>query len=410
MLTELRVKGFKSLHDVRMTLPRLSVLFGPNTAGKSNLIDAIQAISRIATKRTLADALGEPIRGYPIEASSFPPAGLPGLLEAEMPTFTLGAQLRAGGERFDYEITIGIQPASGALSVRRECLASLTRTGEVKGGPRIETTADGILVRARAHPGRPRQEPIGLNYAILSDARLGGTEHKVIETCRNEFAGWRTYYLDPRSAMRAARAPLEVDDISVLGENIAPFLYRLKAEFPRHFASLNRTLRLLVPSLDEVEVDLDRRRGTLDILVRQEGMEFSSRIISEGTLRLLALCAVAMNPWSGSLVAFEEPENGVHPLRIELIADLISSMAERSVQVIVTTHSPLFCDAILRRARERLQDVVLLRVQRMHGRAEISRFDPSAPLFSDHQILGALASAGEDNLFENLLLRGLLDA
>src|SRR3972149_2956524 len=58
MLKSLTVRGFKSLKDVTVELPRMAVLFGPNAAGKSNLLDAIQALSRIGTQRTLADALG----------------------------------------------------------------------------------------------------------------------------------------------------------------------------------------------------------------------------------------------------------------------------------------------------------------------------------------------------------------
>src|SRR3989338_11715686 len=82
MLKNLTVRGFKSLKDVTVEFPRMAVLFGPNAAGKSNLLDAIQALSRIGTQRTLADALSEPIRGYPIEAFSFPSGGLAELLLA----------------------------------------------------------------------------------------------------------------------------------------------------------------------------------------------------------------------------------------------------------------------------------------------------------------------------------------
>ena len=68
MLRRLRVKGFKSLADVAVELPRVAVLFGPNSAGKSNLLDAIQALSRIGTERTLMDALdSRMIRGYAFE-------------------------------------------------------------------------------------------------------------------------------------------------------------------------------------------------------------------------------------------------------------------------------------------------------------------------------------------------------
>ena len=79
MLKSLHVEGFQSLANTRLSFPRLTVLFGPNAAGKSNLLDAVQALSRIGTLRTLSDALAEPIRGYPLEAFSFPGGGLPAL-------------------------------------------------------------------------------------------------------------------------------------------------------------------------------------------------------------------------------------------------------------------------------------------------------------------------------------------
>ncbi len=133
MLTKLAVKGFKSLRDVSVDFPRLTVLFGPNTAGKSNLLDSIQALSRIGTGRTLSDALAEPIRGYAIEAFSFPDEGLPGLLASETAEFTLGADLQAGRETYSYKVTVGITPKSGVLAVRDEYLAALNARGEVKG-------------------------------------------------------------------------------------------------------------------------------------------------------------------------------------------------------------------------------------------------------------------------------------
>lgn len=139
-------------------------------------------------------------------------------------------------------------------------------------------------------------------------------------------------------------------------------------------------------------------------------MDYSSRIVSEGTLRILALCAIAVNPWGGSLVAFEEPENGVHPRRLELIAQLLLSLAnEQRRQVVVTTHSPLFCDAVLKNARGRMEAVGLFNVRRVDESTVVEPFDVTGPLFKDQEIAAALTSGTEDGLFESLLLRGLLD-
>ncbi len=410
MLKKLTVQGFKSLADVSIDFPRLAVLFGPNAAGKSNLLDAIQALSRIGTVRTLADALGEPIRGYPIETFSFPPGGLADLLSASSAQFTLGADLTRIKDTYRYRISVGISPRSGALGVSDEYLTLLARDGSAKGVAAVELVEGRLRVRRKGESGKPRYENLRQNYAVVSDPRLGLPLYPAIEAARSELSDWRTYYLDPRVAMRSAQPPSDVRDIGVLGGDIAPFLYRLRAEHPKHFAAIGRTLRSVVPSVEELTVDLDKRRGTLDILVRQGGVDYSSRIVSEGTLRVLALCAIAVNPWGGSLLAFEEPENGVHPRRLELIAQILLSLAlDQGRQVVVTTHSPLFCDAVRKGARARPEDIGLFNVRREGATTVVKHFEVSGPLFKDREIAAALTAGAEDGLFESLLLRGMVD-
>lgn len=410
MLRSLHVRGFKSLADASIRLPRISVLFGPNAAGKSNLLDAVQALSRIGTLRTLADALSEPIRGYPVESFAFPSGGLQELLGLNQASFTIEADLVAGKEEYRYRVTVEIDPGSGKLGVSDEYLAQLGSTGEPRGRPAIEKVGANLHIRRKGKPAHPRQEPLGLSHSILSDPRLGEPGYRALEKTRQELSAWKTYYLDPRVAMRSAQPPSDVRDIGVLGADIAPFLYRLKADYPKHFAAISRTVRSVIPSVEQLSVDLDKRRGTLDILIRQGGVDYSSRIASEGTLRVLALCAITVNPWGGSLLAFEEPENGVHPRRLELIAQMLLSLAlDQERQVIVTTHSPLFCDAILKSVRSRPEEVGLFNVRREGQSTVIRPFEGAGPLFQDQEIASALTASTEDGLFESLLLRGLLD-
>src|SRR5262249_34942102 len=126
-------------------------------------------LSRIGTSRTISDALSEPIRGYPIEAFGFPAGGLPELLTKDAARFTLQADIQAARERYRYKTTVEIQPKSGSLVVRDEYLAALSSRGEPKGTAAIESNGDFLLLRRKSHPGRPRKEPIGQNYAVLSD-------------------------------------------------------------------------------------------------------------------------------------------------------------------------------------------------------------------------------------------------
>jgi predicted ATPase len=411
MLKNLQIRGFKSLVDVSVEFPRLTILFGPNAAGKSNLLEAVQILSRLGTCRTLSEAFTGPTRGYPLESLSFSEGGLPELLQRPKASFDFEAKLDCESDEFDYRVGVQIQPVSGSLTVSHEFLAKLGKRGSPSGTPVIEEVEGQLHIRRKGKPAHPRQEPLHLNHTLLSDTRFSGESYQSVERCRGELEGWRIYYLDPRVAMRSARTPAEVQDIGVLGEDIAPFLYRLKAEHPKAFASVRRTLRTLIPSVQDLSVDLDEKRGILDIQLTQHGTSFSSRIISEGTLRVLALCAIAVNPWSRGLIAFEEPENGVHPRRLELIADLLTTIAvQQKRQVIVTTHSAIFCDAILRHQKAQPEAISMLNVRRSAKGTEIGSFEESfQSLFKDRELAEALSSSAEDGLFENLMLRGMID-
>src|SRR3989304_199747 len=124
MLSRLTVKDFKSLRELTIGLPRMAGVFGPNAAGKSNLLDAIQALSRIGTERTLAEAL-EPIRGHPVEAFRFPSGGLAEMLTSSAERFSMEADLSRDKDAYRYRVGVEIAPATGALAVLDECLCAL---------------------------------------------------------------------------------------------------------------------------------------------------------------------------------------------------------------------------------------------------------------------------------------------
>lgn len=415
VLRRIEIKGFKSLVDVQLELPRLAVFAGPNAAGKSNLLDAFQMLARAGTQRTLADALAPPIRGFPAEAFTFPPGGLRELLSQPSAAFSFEADVELGQsngkprERARYRVGVEIDPDAGVLSLGHEHLTRATKDWRSKDNPRIETADNEILVRRSAGGGRPAHEPLGSNHTWLSDARLSGPSYPLFDALRTEFQHWRTYYLDPGTAMRAAAPPREVNDIGVNGEHLAPFLYGLKTRDTAAFKAVRRALKSVIPAIGRLDVELDTSRGTLDIQIEQDGTLFSSRVVSEGTLRVLALCAIAVTARSG-LVAFEEPENGVQPQRLDRIAELLASVTRRgSAQLVVTTHSPGFVAAILERAREAGEtDIGLFSVGR-RGNATVVRPLRDFGLWEDKAVDELLREPGEPDRIAALVRRGWLD-
>ena len=415
MLTKLSVRNFKSLGDVTVDLPRLAIFYGPNAAGKSNFLEAIQALKWLGTARTLSDALDGPlaIRGYSFEAFAFPSGGLPELIRQSKARFTLEADLATEGGDFRYRVEPEIDLASGQLKITDEFLAKLTAKGEPSQSPRpaIERVDEKFLIR-QAHGHHPRHREIGLNHSILSDQSLGGDSYPLLEQVREKLRHWGTYSLEPRHAMRNLQAPADVIDVGVQGEYILQFLYKLKAMQLERFEQVRRTLRTVVPAVESLDVRLDEKHGLLDLMILQDGVDYSHRIVSEGTLRALALCAIAMNPWlkENSLLTFEEPENGVDPTQLSLIAKLFLSVARLGErQAVVTTHSPLFCDAILKEIGEepdRATDVGLFNVRRERQETVVDRLSLDGPLFTDHEISEELTGSPGIGLFQSLLLRG----
>ena len=414
MLRRLRVKNFKSFGDIEIELPRLAVFFGPNAVGKSNLIEAIQALSRIGTERTLAEALSDPIRGYPAEMFKFQSGGLAELLSTPEARFSIEADLAVGNgtntraNSYRYRITVEIATQSGRITNREEFLSPINKAGEPDRPPAIETGEESFTIRKQSR-GKPLLEELDSNRAFLSDLRFGSPDHLYIEQVRNELSGWQAYYLEP-NRMRDPRPVADVCDIGSSGQNISSFLYKLKSENRKHYDSVVRSLRTFIPSIEEVDVSLNRNQGTIDLYVNQYGTDYSSRIISEGTLRVLGLCAIAVNPWKGSLLALEEPETGVHPRRIDLIVRLLVSLSQAKNQIIVTTYSPILCNEIIRQARSNPNyDIGLFTFQSGNGETKIRSFPIRGEIFDDTEMIRQLTDRGEDGLFEGLVMRGFID-
>ena len=121
-----------------------------------------------------------------------------------------------------------------------------------------------------------------------------------------------------------------------------------------------------MPQMDGIEVDVSDF-GEVELRLRKGGVAIPARLLCEGTLRMLGLLALVGVRSPPAMVGFEEPENGIHPRRIERIAELLRTRADLGqTQYIVTTHSPLL--------PERMPDGSLLAVRRIYGRTRVDSF------------------------------------
>ena len=172
--------------------------------------------------------------------------------------------------------------------------------------------------------------------------------HPHLVAARRELEGWLFFYFEPRERMRALNPIKAVRHIGFMGEDLAAFLRTLQALDPRQFEAVERSLRMMIPKVEGIELEVNAL-GEVELRLRERGVAIPARVLSEGTLRILGLLALAGARETPSLVGFEEPENGVHPNRIELIAELLKTRKTiGESQYIVTTHSPILLDRIPR--------------------------------------------------------------
>ena len=206
---------------------------------------------------------------------------------------------------------------------------------------------------------------------------------------------WLFFYFEPRERMRAANPVKEVRHIGLMGEELVAFLNTLKAVHPGQFQAVEKALRSLLPNIDGIELDVTDL-GEVELRIVEGGVAMPASVLSEGTLRMLGLLALA-SAEAPALVGFEEPENGVHPRRIELIAELLRTPRSLGqTQYIVTTHSPRLPDL--------LADDSLFVVRRRNGH---TRIDPLAA--EADGIRQALADEDQATSTSERILRGDFD-
>lgn len=394
MLTRIEIDGFKTFSEFRIDVGPFLVVLGANASGKSNLFDAIRLLSRLASmdlRSAVKGLRGEPhelfrrdVRGEPATRMAF---AVEVLLDPEVGD-PWGATVRTGHSRVRYEVEIerrkdsrGIErlvvireearpifarddtwsPASGPVSLE-------FRTSYMKYGrrsPWLVTTLNNnerrsFEIHQDGSAGRTRSAEAA-EATVLSSFTSAEFPH--LYALREELRSWRFLQLDPvalrRPSPTTAPEALEPD-----GSNLATVLARIQAETksearPRGALSdIAADLAALIPGVVDVAVeeDLKNREYRIDLLMRDEP-PFSSRVVSDGTLRALALLTLLHDPKHGGLVCFEEPENGVHPIRLkamvsrlrELVSDVRrkdTGSEERLTQMLLNSHSPVVLSAL----------------------------------------------------------------
>lgn len=399
MLTRLEVDGFKNLLGLSVEFGPFTCIAGPNAVGKSNVFDAIEFLSVLADHALLEGA--NSIRAANKRGAD--PRELfwtDGKERAKVMRFAaemlvpnhveddFGRVAEPSTTYMRYELSLGYEDPSGMdtrgrLVLMHEQLSHITRDearerlcfphsagkfrkkvlqGHPTGKhPFIYTEQDQegtviIRVSQDKHGGRPSPFPAHSAKATIISG-TSTTEFPTLLAARREMQSWRRLALEP-GAMREPDEFWAPRRIAANGANVASTLYDLahrayaqeQPDPEAVYADLaNRVSRLVPARALRVQRDDTRELLTLE-LEGAEGGFLPARALSDGTLRFLALAVLELDPNTRGLLCMEEPENGIHPARLEAMVDLVCELAVDPQeapgitnpfrQVIINTHSP----------------------------------------------------------------------
>ena len=400
MLTRLEVDGFKTFEKLDVSFEPFTVVVGSNASGKSNLFDAVQLLSNLAYKDVNEAVKG--LRGEPLELFRETPEGrverMSMAAEVLIDPFVVdayGSRVELKHTRLRYELVLERRrPRVGMdrIFVVEEFVRSI-RAGNDPWAKAQGHGADGshspyIRYTSRKPPWLETvQGDSGPEFQIRQDGKAGrqrpanAAEATVLYgitnsqdfphlfALREELASWRLLQLDPTLLRRPVPATAS-DELESDGANLAAVLAAIKAEtatedYPAGvLTDITADLGSLIGGIARVDADFDegRREYKLELETR-DTLSFSSRVLSDGTLRILALLTLLHDPRRRGLICFEEPENGIHPARVARLVDMLREMVSDVVpnddegsevresppltQLLLNSHSPVVLGALV---------------------------------------------------------------
>jgi predicted ATPase len=372
-----------------MVFTPLTVVAGVNASGKSNLFDALQLLTRLAEvdlKTAFSEQRGHPselFTQYDEDDYATEMEFIVEMLVNRKVKDNWGGEVDLKYTRLRYQLKIKRESnISGFenLYIVDERLENLKHNEDnwVKNYiPKtvLETWRPKVTGR-RAIPYINTEDKSGIATIVVpQDGQQGNKkvfpaknasqtvlssintiDFKHILAAKQEMLSWKFMQLNPEDLREPTRQDMGIrDTITASGKNLAAALFRIKQDDEYTLTAISRDLNNLLPNLTEVNVYDDKANRQFIIKVKgDDGREFSSRVLSEGTLRLLTLCVLQYDRQHTGLLCFEEPENGIHPFRIEAMARLLKELTvdfkdtEMPLrQVIVNTHSPVLVSQLI---------------------------------------------------------------
>lgn len=371
MITRIELGNYKSFLGADLHLAGLTVLIGANASGKSNALEAIQLLAWLAEGRRLHD-VGHDMREQTLALRGLP-ADLPNRFDPKQ-GIVLGCDIQLESQQLRFQVELGL--LGDGLHVIGEVLAvpdeklPLYRVAApaTAGGSELAVEYNNFR-RGRNKPRIACIDQQAVFTQLTTPSRFG--EDHVEAQARIPAASRRLQdeltsirFVDPVPArMRGYSHRSAGDRLDSSGTNLSSVLWRLCAHTDTREAVLSFVRSLPEQSINSIEF-LETERGEVMVRLSETfgnttqpmAQSWDATLLSDGTLRVLAIAAGLLSVPPGTLLVIEEIDNGVHPSRAEELMAKIRAIAEqRRLRVLLTTHNPALLDHL---PDEALPDVV----------------------------------------------------
>lgn len=366
MITRIEALNYKCLWCVRQELRPFQILVGPNASGKSTFLDVPAFLKNVleqgveAAVLARADSLQE--LTWKRQTTTFELA-----LELAIPS-----HIRSNDYQFClYEVRVGLG-REGGIVLERETFWLKPQGGRARN---LDKPKAPTLFPYQPQPPKTIVAEPG-QHAPRGWRRVVTRMPEGNVYFRSETSGWNApFRIDPRKAA-FANLPEDVERFPVAlwarqvmlaglhrlmlnsqrmrepcrpdapksfqsdGSNLPLVIRQLRESAPERFHQWLAHVQEALPDIDDITIrerEVDRFLY-LEVSFRA-GLRLPGWMLSDGTLRFLALTLLAYLPGAGSIYLIEEPENGIHPKALELVFQSLSSLYDG--QALVATHSPL---------------------------------------------------------------------
>lgn len=386
------IEGFRSLKKVVWEPGDLNILIGPNGSGKSNLLRALELVSISAQ-----GGLGKHVQAA---------GGMQSLLwDGEAPEIAVKikttppeAERNPETDSLTYDFHLRRVGQTSAYRIERELLGNYYR---VEIGDKTEPFKflerkgiNGVLFNDAQRGLEAASELLSEEETLLSTISGPFSENRVIALFQKELAGWSVYHdlrVDYCAPVRQPAITRLERRVSPDGQNLVSVMHTLYTSDRKFKKDINAAMKAAFGSDFEELVFSPASDQKVQLQVRWKSLnrEQSAADLSDGTLRFLFLLTVLSSPTPAPVIAIDEPEVGLHPGMLPIVAEHAVDASTRS-QVILTTHSPQFLDAF----RDTLPTTTVTKWE--NGETELKTLDgKDLEYWLKEYTLGSLFKSGE---------------